>query len=302
MKITILDKQGNKKKQTETNIFDSKIREDIIQKVAEVEKIKQPYSNFYLAGTQHSAAGKIRHGRRRWKSAAGKGISRVPRKIFWRRGTQFYWEGATISGTRGGRRAHPPKTVAMISTKKINKKEVRTAFLSALALTTSLPHLKEKYSTLKDKDIKSTLPIVVEDNILELKTKEIMEVFDKIIPEFLEVAVKKKKVRAGRGKMRGRKYKKTAGMLLVTGTQEKKKISRIEVKRADEIRTSDLASNGARLTIYTEQSIKDLEERLKKKEKTKEKKTKKQSKKVEKKRKEKKTNSKKKTKNKEKKQ
>jgi large subunit ribosomal protein L4e len=261
MKLEILDAEGNKKKEIETGIFDGVIREDIVQKVIETEKKKQPNSNFYLAGKQHAAAGKIRHGRRRWKTAAGRGISRIPRKIFWRRGTQFYWEGATVSGTRGGRRAHPPKTIAMINTKKVNKKEAKIAFLSALAMSTSLPHLKEKYSTLKDKETK--LPIVVEDKILDLKTKEIMNSIKKILKDFADVAVQKKKVRAGKGKMRGRKYKKSAGMLLVIGKEEERKIGGIEVKKADEIKTSDLASNGARLTVYTEKSIIDLEERMK---------------------------------------
>ncbi len=284
MKITVLDVEGKKKKEIETNIFEGVIREDIVQRVVETEKNRQPNSNFYLAGQQTAAAGKIRHGRRRWKTAAGRGMSRIPRKIFWRRGTQFYWEGAVVSGTRGGRRSHPPKTIAMINTKKVNKKEGKIAFLSALALTASEQHLKEKYSSLEEKKTKRKLPVVVEDKILDLKTKEIMGAIQSILEEFGEVAIKKKKVRAGRGKMRGRKYKRSAGMLLVIGKEEERKIGGVDVKRADEIRTSDLASNGARLTVYTEKSIIDLEERLgikkeKKEKKVKKKKTKRKQKK-----------------------
>ncbi len=280
MKLTVLDVEGNKKKEIETNIFEGTIREDIVQKVVETEKTKQPNSNFHLAGQQSAAAGKIRHGRRRWKTAAGRGMSRIPRKIFWRRGTQFYWEGAIVSGTRGGRRSHPPKTTAMINTKKINKKEAKIAFLSALALTASETHLKDKYSSLEGKETKIKLPIIIEDKILDLKTKEIMKTIKKTLEEFSEVAIQKKKVRAGRGKTRGRKYKRSAGMLLVIGKEEERKIGGIEVKRADEIRTCDLASNGARLTVYTEKSIIDLEERLgvKKEKKAKKKKTKRKEK------------------------
>jgi len=252
MKVTILDSQGKKKKEIETSVFDGKIREDIVQKVAEVEKVRQPYSNFPLAGKQYSAAGKIRHGRRRWKTAAGRGISRVPRKIFWRRGTQFYWEGATISGTRGGRRAHPPRVIGMINTRKINKKEAKLAFLSALALTASIEHLKRKYSTLKDKDWGIKMPIVVEEEAAKLNTKEFLGLIEKILGEASEVAIQKSKVRHGKGKMRGRKYRKSAGALFVIGKQEAMKIKGIEVKKANEIRVADLVSNGARLTIYTE--------------------------------------------------
>lgn len=260
MKISILDTEGKSKREIDTFIFNGEIREDIVQKVVETKKIRQPFSNFYLGGMQASAAGKIRHARRRWKTACGRGISRVPRKIFWRRGTQFYWEAATVSGTRGGRRAHPPKILSMINTKKINKKEARIAFLSALALTCSAEHLTKKYKGVNKTTI--NLPIVVEDKIMDMKTKELLGSIKKILGELSGVAIQKRKVRPGKGKMRGRKYKKSAGALLVIGNEEERKVKGIEVKKAGELRTSDLFSNGARLTIYTEKSIIDLEERL----------------------------------------
>ena len=268
MKIQILNSQGNKTKEIETDIFnsiDGKIREDILQKAIEIEKIKQPYAPFYLAGKQAAASGKIRHGRRRWKTAAGRGISRVPRKIFWRRGTQFYWQAATIASTRGGRRAHPPKILSMLKRKKINKKEKNIAFLSALALTASLEDVKKKYKSLEDKKINIKLPIVVDDKFLEIKTKQFLESLKKILDGLQDIVIQKKYVRAGKGKSRGRKYKKTAGMLLVTGNKENKKISGIEIKKVSQVRISDLASGGARLVIYTEQAVKDLENKFKKK-------------------------------------
>ena len=40
----------------------------------------------------------------------------------WRRSTQFYWIGAEVSSTRGGRRADPPKGLGVY--KKINRNEV----------------------------------------------------------------------------------------------------------------------------------------------------------------------------------
>lgn len=263
MKIQILDKEGGKKGEIETSIFDSEIRKDIIQKVIEVEKIKHPYSPYYLAGKQASAAGKIRHSRRKWKTAAGHGISRVPRKIFWRRGDRFNWEAATISGVKGGRRAHPPKVLAMINTKKINKKEKEKAFLGALALSSSIDEIKRKYKTLKDKKIEIKFPIVVDNEILKLKTKPFLEVLRKILGNLHGIAIQKKSIRAGKGKKRGRKYRKTAGLLFVISNKEKKEIQGIEIKEANSLRVSDLASNGARLTVYTENAIKELEKRLK---------------------------------------
>ena len=263
MKIQILDLEGMKKKEIDADRFDGKIRKDIIQRAVEAEKKKQPYAPFYLAGKQASASGKIRHSRRKWKTAAGRGISRVPRKIFWRRGAQFYWQAATISSVRGGRRAHPPKILAMLKKKKINKKEKQKAFLGALALTASVEEVRKKYKSLEGKNIKVKLPIVVEGKILKLKTKEFFSTLKKILQELEGIAIQKKSIRAGRGKSRGRKYRKTAGLLLVTGKEENKKIKGIEIKKADEVSISDLASNGARLTVYTEEAVKELEDRLK---------------------------------------
>jgi len=177
MKAQILNIEGKKVKEIETNIFDGKVREDIIQKVVETGKEKHPHAPFFLAGKQASAAGKISHTRRQFKTAAGHGISRIPRKVFWRRGTQFNWQGATVSSARGGRRSHPPKILSMIKQKKINKKEMQKALLSALALTSSVNEVKKKYKTLFNKEIKIKLPLIIEDNILDLNTKKFLDSF-----------------------------------------------------------------------------------------------------------------------------
>ena len=285
MKIQILNTEGKKQKEIETNIFDSKIRRDIIQKVVEQEKSKQPHAPFYLAGKQASASGKVRHRRRKWKTVTGRGLSRIPRKIFWRRGTQFHWEGATVASTKGGRRAHPPKILSMINLGKINKKEKQFALLSALALTASLKDVQKKYKSLEDKTLQIHLPLLVDNKILELKLKPLFLALNKILNEFSSVAIQKKAVRAGRGKSRGRKYKKTSGLLFVVGEKEggDKNIQGIEIRKASSLSVTDLASNGARLTLYTEEAIKELENRFsksKKEEKPKKKESKKKENKI----------------------
>lgn len=262
MKLQILDTEGKKVKEIESRIFDEKIRHDMIQKAVEVEKRKQPYAPFYLAGKQASASGKIKHGRRKWKTAYGKGISRVPRKIFWRRGTQFYWQAATIASARGGRRAHPPKVLSMLKILKINKKEKQKAFLSALALISSEEEIKRKYKTLEGKKIGIKLPVIIEGKILNLKTKDFFSALKKILQNLSEIAVQKRNVRAGKGKLRGRKYKKTAGMLFITGNKEDKRIKGIEIKKSNDVSVSDLASNGARLVVFTEDAVKELNEKF----------------------------------------
>jgi large subunit ribosomal protein L4e len=264
-KILILDIEGKKAKEINfPYFFSEKVREDLIAKVIETEKSKQPYSPSPVAGKQHSASGIINRRRHVWKSSYGKGISRVPRKIISQRGTQFNWVGAEVSGTVGGRRSHPPKILGMINTKSINKKEKKIAFISALSATANEKFLSEKYLGLKDKKIKG-LPFVVEGKITELKTKQTLNSLKKILGELFEVALQKKTIRAGKGKLRGRKYKKNAGLLIVIGKDEKMKLKGIEIVNVNKLGVFDLArGNPGRLTIYTEKAIKELEEKLNK--------------------------------------
>jgi large subunit ribosomal protein L4e len=181
-----------------------------------------------------------------------------------RRGSQFNWVAAEVANARGGRRAHPPKIISMINVKRINKKEMALALASALSATANEKIVASKYSRLEGKKI-SGLPIVVESKIISLKTKDLIESLKKILGETLfEVSLKQRSVRAGKGKLRGRKYKKNAGLLLVTGDKEKIKTNIIDVKNAKSLNVTDLANGGAgRLTIYTESAIKNLGERLK---------------------------------------
>ena len=264
MKSKILDINGKEKGSMELPKFFSEfVREDIVAKVLEARKNKQPYAPSPVAGKQHSASGNIQHTRNVWKTMQGKGISKVPRKIMSRRGSQFNWVGAEIPNAVGGRRAHPPKVVSMINTKKINKKELEFAFKSALSATANEKFVGKKYERLDGKKI-SELPIVVESKILSLKTKELVSSLKKVLGDLFEVALKKKKVRSGKGKGRGRKYKSNAGVLLVIGDKEKVKTSLVDVRNVKELNVTDLAEGGlGRLTVYTEEAIKNLGEKIK---------------------------------------
>jgi len=261
-KIQILDINGKKTKEMTTKLFDEPVRLDIIQKIAEIQKEKQPYAPFFLAGNQTSASGNVLHTRHDWKSDRGKGISRVPKKRMSDKGERFTWVGAVIPGTRGGRRAHPPKILARIKT--INKREMKKGFLSALTMTASENLVKEKYSSLAESKAKLNLPLVVESKIISLKTKAFFESLKSILGEYFDVAIQEKSIRSGIAGMRNRKYKKTAGILLVLGNNEMMKINGIDTVNTKELKIGDLASNGARLVLFTEQSIKDLEERVNK--------------------------------------
>jgi ribosomal protein L4 len=265
MKTQILDIHGKKSKEIELpKFFSQKVREDLIFKILETKKTKQPFSPSPIAGTA-SAAGKIVHARHVWRSGYGRGISRVPRKIMSESGSQFNWVGAEVPGMRGGRKAHPPKVVSMINTKKINKKEERIAFESALSATASAKEIMKKYSSLRNEKIEfPTLPLVVDSKITELKTKEFVSSLKNILGKLFDVSIPKKSIRHGKGKQRGRKYKQTAGVLIVVGKDEDTKTKIFDVKNVGNLSVLDLANGGpGRITIYTEKAIKDLEEKLK---------------------------------------
>ena len=263
MKTKIYDAHGNKAKEMELpEIFSAKIRADIVAKVLESKKIAQPYSPSPMAGNQYSASGKFNHRRHVWKTLYGKGISRIPRKIMSRRGSQFNMQGATIPGTKGGRRAHPPKILHLLTRNTINKKEMKLALISALSATANSKMISRKYSSLKNE--KANVPFIVESKFLELKTKDFLKAMREMLGEkIFSVAVGKKEVRSGVGKMRGRKYKENAGAILVVGKIEKTKANVLDAANAQNLGVLDLAEGGmGRIAIYTEEAIKELNKKL----------------------------------------
>ncbi len=257
MKTKILDKTGKPGKEMDLpSAFSTKIRKDILLKVFEAEKwsLMQPWGAKPGAGSQYSASGIIRHRRNVWKTGYGKGISRIPRKIMSRHGVSFNWVGATVSSTRGGRKPSAPKSGKKL-TRKTNRKEMVLAMKIALAGTVDKKSLEDKYKV-------SINPLIFNDAVLEQKTKDFVKMLENVFGEAFEKVMKKKTVRAGVGKTRGRKYKSNAGMLFVVGSKEKMKRKGIDVVSVADLRISDLAPNGVpgRFTAYTENAIKDLEE------------------------------------------
>ncbi len=250
MKAQLYSQSGEKKAELELPvIFETKIREDIVQKYFEAEKfiLRQPYSSYEEAGKRHSASGTISHRRHEWKGHYGKGISRAPRKTMYRRGTQFFWIGAEVSQTRGGRTAHPPKGIYRY--RKINKKEKALALNSGFSSTFNPSFIKQRYSSLS----LNLSSAVIEK--LPVKTKDLILALKRIFPNFQ--SARKKSIRSGKGKLRGRKYKSNAGILIIKGNNEKAKFSGFDVKSLDEIKMKDLFPLG-RLTLYTQQALDDL--------------------------------------------
>ncbi|MCD6576339.1 MAG: 50S ribosomal protein L4 [Nanoarchaeota archaeon] len=245
--------------------FKEEVRPDLIRRaVLAIQSHKmQPYGTKEDAGNKYSSEFSKR--RREYRTTYGYGQSRTPRKIMIRQGSRFVTMGATAPHTVGGRVAHPPK-VEKVLAEKINDKERKKAIRSAIAATA----VKELVASRghKIENIKE-LPIVVEEKIEELKkAKEVKEFLEKIgLKEEIERA-KEKKVRAGKGKMRGRRYKKKVGPLFVVSQKcdllkAAKNIAGADVYVVKDLNAEVLApgTHPGRLVIWSEKAIKTLEDK-----------------------------------------
>ena len=244
--------------------FDERINQDLIKRAVMTlqQKSRQKYGAFSKAGKRPSS--KLSKRRRNYRGSYGKGISRVQRKIMWKRGSQFGWEGAFAPGMRGGRKAHPPKPEKSFSD-KINKKERRKAIRSAIAATAMKDLISMRHKMTESTSI--TFPIIIESRFELLnRTKQVKELLLKLgfKDEFERIG--KKKIRAGKGKSRNRKYRISRGPLIIfSSTCPLEKASRnlqgVETSIVENL-NAELLAPGAipgRLTIWSENALQKME-------------------------------------------
>ncbi|MBS3157095.1 50S ribosomal protein L4 [Candidatus Woesearchaeota archaeon] len=260
MKAKIFNLEGKAGKEIELPIqFNEEIHPNLIKRaVLSIEsKERQNYGAMPKAGQRSSA--KLSKRRRNYRGSYGHGISRVPRKIIWRRGRQFGWQGAFAPGTVGGRRAHPPKAIKIFD-EKINIKERRKAIRSALAASLLKEYVEKRHV------LPNAIPIIVESKFESLdKTKNVKDVLIKLGLEKEMERINVKKVRAGKGKNRGRKYRIKCGPLLVVSKEcslEKagRNLQGIEVSDVTSLNAKKLAPGcvPGRLIIWSEDAIERL--------------------------------------------
>tara|TARA_A100001037_G_scaffold282719_1_gene287584 strand:+ start:1547 stop:2290 length:744 start_codon:yes stop_codon:yes gene_type:complete len=245
MKATLLNLNGTKEGTvTLPSAFDTPYRPDLIQKavVASQANRKQPYGSDPFAGKRTSAE----------SLGSGRGLAQVPRSN---------GRGRKAPQTVSGRRCHPPKSTKSYSL-KINDKERRLAIRSAIAATANPDLVRARGHNF---DEKVTLPIVVTDDFSDLtKTKDVIEVFNKIGISADLLRSASAKVRAGRGKTRGRKYKRSKSILLVTSGDAllaAQNVPGVDAVTASQINAEDLApgTHAGRLTIWTESAVQEVE-------------------------------------------
>jgi large subunit ribosomal protein L4e len=232
-------------------IFHTPSRPDVIKRaVVAIQSHRfQPQGRDPMAGKRNTA--ESRH--------AGLGIARVPRLK--ERGQR----AAFAPGTVGGRSSHPPEAKKKIR-KKIPRKEMKLALRSAVAATGSKEIVASRGHMVEDVP---DFPLVVVDELQSVKrTKDIEEALMNlgVWPDIFRVK-ESRKVRAGKGKMRGRKMKQAVGPLLVITKNEgvaeaARNLPGIEVASVENLNAELLApgTHPGRLTVWTSSAFEKVEE------------------------------------------
>lgn len=239
--------------------FDERVRPDIVKRaVLSIQsKNRQPYGSDKEAGLKHVTRWKKRNNA--FRSQKGRGQSRTPRKIMLGRGSQLMGEGAEAPNTRGGRRAHAPKAEKDWE-EEINDKERRKAIRSGISASNDEELVSEKH------DYDGELPLVEDIEGIET-TSELKETLEDLgLGDELE-RVSEKKIRAGRGSNRGRKYRRKVGPLLVVSEDSgvfnaASNLPGIDVSRVENLNAERLApgTQPGRLVVWSEDAIEKLEE------------------------------------------
>ncbi len=254
-KVNVYSIDGKKKgKINLPKAFDTEVRIDLIRNAVTRARAnrRQPYGPAARAGMHHSVE--------QW--GKGRGTSRIMRVKGERRGAQS-------PGTVGGRKAHPPK-VEKDWSQKMNRKEKHMARMSALSATAH----KEMVEARGHKfDEELTLPIIMEEDferlhedVEEAYTQEMIDLLDSLgVYEDVERARTGRHQRAGRGKMRGRRFRTPRSLLVVVEDADAvrpffRNLPGVEVVTPNRMSTERLAPGGdpGRLTIISMQALEQM--------------------------------------------
>jgi len=249
LKVPVVDLENNVVDEVELpRVFETPFRPDVIKRavIAQRSHRFQPQGRDPMAGKRTTAA----------FLGTGLGISRIPRI----RGTN---RAAFAVGTVGGRRAFPPTSEKRIR-RRINKKERRLAIKSAIAATALRDVVAARGHII---DAVSHLPIVVDDEVEGLRrTKEVRELLVKLgVWPDVERA-DRGKIRAGRGKMRGRRRKRGRGPLIVVSEDRGIGKAGANLPGVDVVKVTDLnaellapGAHPGRLVIWSRSAFEALD-------------------------------------------
>lgn len=251
MEVNVYSVEGKPVKRISLpEVFETELRSDVIRRVVHAIQSarRQPYGSDEMAGKRTTAEP--------W--GKGYGVSRVPRV----KGTRYPAAGRAgfVPHAVGGRRAHPPKPEKKL-VEKINRKEKRLALKSAIAATAKRKLVEARGHVV---DGVPELPLVVTDDLESMSSAKDVIKFLKAVGVWKDVerVVEKTKIRSGRGKMRGRRYKTPVGPLIVVKEDRgivkgARNIPGVDITTVSGLNAELLAPGGVpgRLTIWTEGAI-----------------------------------------------
>ena len=226
--------------------FDAAYRPDLIKKavLAAAANKRQPYGPAEGSGMRHAV------------STRGKGTGSA-------RNQRVHGLGKASESPNNvsGRRAHPPRP-ERIWDMKINQKERALARKSALAATGCADCVRARGHQFDDN---VSFPVVVTDAAQDLTTTADVSAFlEKIgLGYDLDRAKDGRKIRAGRGTMRNRKYRTPVSVLIVVAEREvpifksAANLPGVQIEAVGNLSASILAPGGdaGRLVVYTESAF-----------------------------------------------
>jgi len=234
-------------------IFSLPVRKDVIRRafLSAFTAMIQPKGRDPMAGRRTTA--------RSW--GVGYGRARVPRLPTGR--------AAFVSFAKGGHLAFPPRPDRVIH-ERINKKERVYAIVSALSATAKPEFVKARGHVFKS----DTLPIVIVDEAEESISKakdarvflERIGVWDDIYRSYEGIGI-----RAGKGKMRGRRYVEPRSVLFVLTSYDKplakavRNFPGVDIATPSNLSILHLAPGGepGRLTVFSYSALKSIAEKYK---------------------------------------
>jgi large subunit ribosomal protein L4e len=249
----VLDLNGKKKESIDLPpVFDTPLRRDVIKRavLAQQSSSYQKHGVDPMAGKRNTAAS--------W--GVGFGRSRIPRRKG--AGYRSAQQAAFAPSTVGGRRTHPPEAEKS-TIERINKKERRLAIRSAIAATANREIVTGRGHVFEIDE----LPLIVVDKLQDLKTTtEIKDVLESLgVWSDVVRAKNGRKTRAGVARLRGRKYRRPVGPLIVIAEDNgirraARNLPGIKVIYVTKLNAEALApgTHPGRLIIWTKSAIEKL--------------------------------------------
>jgi len=235
-------------------VFSAPLRHDLVSFVHDnlSKNSRQAHGITYYSGMNTSSLS--------W--GTGRAVARVPRMRG--SGTHRSGQGANGNMCRDGRMAHPLRTWRRWH-RKVNLKQRRHALAAAIAATAVTPLVIARGHRVQGLP---QLPLIFSDAINTIsKAKEAITIFKAFhVDEDILRVRNAKKIRAGKGKLRNRRFKNRRGPLVI-GDDKSQSLQRairnvpgVDYLNVNRLNIRHLAPGGhlGRLTIWTESAVKAL--------------------------------------------